>query len=490
MKINYSSILFFLLFVIQTVFVQATIAQTTHTGYFMRSQHNRSSLNPALRPEQGYIGLFGLNNIYANVNTNTLMLENFIFPASPKSQTFLHKNISTEKFLDNISSKNYANADFSYTLGSAGFYNGSDFWTIDLNIKAHADVNLPYDVFKFAKQGLSPNESVQYNLKDIQGVGISYAELGLGYSHPLLNNALVVGMKAKFLLGLGSMNFHIKKLTIDAGMDQWSIQSHATLEGTAPGLKPKYDENNRFDGIKMDGFTISGLGVGFDLGATYSLKNIGDPDMEKFFNRLTFSAALTDIGFISWSGKNSMYLATDPKNTVVTGNYNISFNSNDKSLNDQLKAIKDTIRNAINLLDNPEKENKSRTTALRMNMNLGMEYEFIKNKLSAGLLSSTYFNYSHHMTEYTLAGTYKPISWLEAGLSYSFIYSKFNTFGLALNIVPRSGMNVFLASDYVIAHVNSACIPTKSKALNFQFGLSVPIGSKKNTQPKCKNGTK
>ena len=477
MKTIYKNIRFIFLVVGISLFLSPATAQTTNVGYFMKSQHSKTSLNPALRPEQGYIGLPGFSNLFVDFKTNTFNLEHFIYPWYPKARTFLHEDITPEQFLNKISDNNYFDFDVSYTIASVGFYNESGFWTIDLGTRVFSSANVPYDVFKFAKQGLmtSDGEPVSnYNLKNIRGTATGYIELGVGHSRPFLDDKLVVGLKAKVLFGIANMDFNVKKLTMNTGENQWSIESEAVLKGSLPGFKPKYDEDGIFNGFEENGSAgLSGFGLGFDLGATYKLSGIMD---DEILDKFTFSAALTDIGFISWGKKSSMYLATNPTKTVLTGNYDISFGSDDNSLGDQFNSIGDTLKNAVNLVDTYK--NGGQTTALRVNMNLGLEYEFIANKLSAGILSTTRFNPSHAVTEFTLAGVYKPVDWFETGLSYSFVHSNFKTIGLALNIVPAKGFNMFFASDYIIPHVNSDFIPTSSKALNFQLGFSIPLGNK------------
>ncbi len=489
MKTIYKNIRFIFLFISMSLFLLPAVAQTTNTGYFMKSQFNKTSLNPALRPEHGYIGVPFLTNFSADYKTNTLNLETFMFLGGPAGSskntvTFLHEGVTTEQFMKNISENNYFNLDFSYTLGSVGFYKENGFWFIDLGVKGNVDFNLPRDVFKFAKQGLTTGEGEpveSYDLKDIRGTAIGYAELGVGHSRSFLEDKLVVGAKAKVLFGLANADFRVKQLSMNTGRDLWTMESEATLDATLPGFVPDYDEDGLFNGFKEKGNSgLGGFGLGFDLGATYKLSGLADVldgiVEEEILDRFTFSAALTDIGFISWSKKKSMHLATDPTKTVVAGDFDITFGDEGNNLGDQLDAIADTLKNAINLVETGK--NKGRTTGLRTKMNLGLEYEFIKDQLSAGVLSSTHFTPSHNVTEFTLAGAYKPIDWFEAGLSYSFVHGNFNTIGLALNFVPAKGINLFLASDYIIFHRNSDWIPTTSKAVNFQFGLTIPLGSK------------
>ena len=132
MKTIYKNIRFILLFIATSFFLLPAVAQTTNTGYFMKSQHNRTSLNPALRPEHGYIGIPGLSNVYVDYKTNSLNLETFMFPGEPAGSlkntvTFLHEGVTTEQFMSNIFNNNYANVDANWTIAGLGFYKGDGF---------------------------------------------------------------------------------------------------------------------------------------------------------------------------------------------------------------------------------------------------------------------------------------------------------------------------------------------------------------------------
>jgi len=488
MKTVCKNIHFIFLLIGTLLFLLPAVAQTSNTGYFMTSHHNRTSLNPALRPENGYIGVPGLSNICVDYKTNSLNLETFMFPGGPagslkNSVTFLHEGITTEQFMSNIFNNNYANFDVDWTFAGAGFYKDDGFWFVDLGIRAYANFNAPYDLFNFAKQGLtdSNGELVEgYDMKNIRGTATCYFELGVGHSRSFLDDKLVVGLKAKALFGLANGNLRVNKLDLNTGIDKWTVDANAAFEGTLPGFVPDYDEDGLFNGFKKEGHSgISGFGLGFDLGATYKLSCLADALNNEIFNRFTFSAAFTDIGFIGWSSKRTMYLATKKQEKPVTiaGDFIISTNGEGESLGDQIEVIFDKLKDAVNLEETGK--NSGRTTGLRTKMNWGLEYEIIENQLSAGILSTTYFTPVSNVTEFTLAGAYKPVNWFEAGLSYSFVYGNFKTFGLALNFVPSKGVNVFLASDYLIPRWNSDFIPTTSKAVNFQVGLTIPLESKK-----------
>ena len=91
-------------------------------------------------------------------------------------------------------------------------------------------------------------------------------------------------------------------------------------------------------------------------------------------------------------------------------------------------------------------------------------------------MSSTRLYSPKAYTELTLSGNYRPVKWFEATLSYSFIHSKFKTYGIALNFSP-SWINFFIGSDYMLTKVTPQCLPVSGDAMNLFMGVSVPLKS-------------
>ena len=487
---------FISLSILSLLIVSGITAQTTKADYFVNTSQTRSSLNPAFRPSQGYIGFPGGSNIYVDIKTNTLNLDHLLFPQDGDLLTFMHPDVSSTEFLNNMADDNYMAFDFNWKLLSAGWYVGDGFWTVDLGTRMYSDFSIPKSAFELMKVGFGDKEGEprSYDLKNIGGNATAFMEAGLGYSRSLLGNSLTVGAKAKILLGIGDMSMNIDKMNITHnGYGDWTAQSKARLNGSISGLAPKYKkkinkkgvEEELFDGFDTDeSLSISGSGFGLDLGAVYDFNKMSEgmsmPLISNIMSRVKVSAALTDIGFISWSGKNSMQLATDEKTTSFSPNdYIIGDEDGSKSLENHLDDVMGDFGEALNFKET--KERKGRTTSLRTNMNIGLEYEVWKDNLSIGLLSSTQFGEHHTTTEFTMSANYNPNkSWFATSLSHSFVHGAFETFGLAIHLAPSKGINLFLASDYLIPRVNSDFYPITAKGVNFQFGLSVPIGSRRN----------
>lgn len=461
------------------MFAQAGFCQTTKSDYFMETSYLRSSLNPALRPDQGYLVVPILPNIGANLQTNKFNLDNLTFKGPEgKRVTFMHQSVDVNDFLSNLSNDNYINMDMNIKLLGLGFYSGNKFWSVDLGVRTHADVNVPKSFFALLKKGFEQDRQISHDLSDLSATGQSFIELGVGHSRSFLKNHLTVGARVKLLGGLADFDLDAKSLKIEAGPDSWKAKSQVTLRGSAPGLEATYDDEDKFDGVDIDGFTISGYGVGFDVGAVYDLNHIL-PSL----NGLKVSFALNDIGFINWSKNNTIHLRSPETEVEITPTDYTYSKDNGSSLTDVLDDAFDDIKEAVNLKE--EGERRGRTSMLRMNMNMGVEYEIFKHRLSAGALYSARFGNYFTSSEFTLSVNGRLNSWVSTSVSYGFIHSKFDTFGFALHLAPSSGVNLFLASDYSIPHVSSDFVPTTSKALNFQIGISMPLGKK---QSKKKSG--
>jgi hypothetical protein len=466
---NHTKIIFALFGI--SFFISSAFGQSAHTEYFMSSSYFKTSFNPALRPTRGYIGIPGLTNISLGYRTNTFALDNFLYPGvgeNGKTGLFLNENVSYDQFMSGISDQNYLNLDLNETLLGFGFYVGNAFLTFDASLKVNAEVNIPKDVFDFLKKGVALDGSDKiYDLSGVSADAIAYGQIGLGGSFPLLDNSLLLGAKVNVLLGIANGRASLDEMKLNIGKDRWSVTgTQASIQTALKGLKPRYNYENRFDGFDSDDVAIgvNGFGVGFDLGAAFKLGYLVE-DKASFLNNFTVSAAVTDLGFINWDKANSLYLATDPKDIPISGDKEISFENSENIFADLEESFKD----AYNFKEKPnEIEGK---TNLKAKFNWGIEYAFSK-KINVGLLSTTWLNSTKAISEYTVGGAIKPIRGVEAGLSYSFIYGGFQTFGLSLHL----GSFFYIASDYVFPKTNSMFIPVSAKALNVQVGFAIPIG--------------
>ena len=439
-------------------------AQQIRTSYFMQSSTARTTMNPAYRPERGYVSIPVLGAVGASYGTNGIAVDNFIYPKNGETVTFMDNSVNTESFLNGLKDENQVNMDFGTQVLSGGWYAGKGFWTVDVSIKGLANIRAPKTLFEFMKKGNGSQST--YDIRNIRAYAEAYLETGVGYSRPITDK-LTVGGKVKLLWGVGSMDATIDQMHAEMGETSWKVTSTGTLQTNMKGLVPEMEEDEQgrdyYNSFDFDSPGLSGFGMGVDLGATYQLTE-----------NIMLSAAVLDLGFISWSKGGSTLGKLD--GTFDFNGFDLAIGENNgdiPSMGDQFDAIKEDFENLLHF----KKEGESgSTTRLRSTINIGGEYRLLENKLGIGLLSSTRLYSPKAYTELTLSGNYRPVKWFEATLSYSFIHSKFKTYGIALNFSP-SWINFFIGSDYMLTKVTPQCLPVSGNAMNLYMGVSVPLKS-------------
>lgn len=432
-------------------------AQQSRTSYFMKNSTISMKQNPAFRPERGYVSIPVLGMVNPSLSTNGLTLDQIVYPRGNDNVLFLDPSVDTNSFLDGLNDNNQVNFGLNTEIFGAGWYQDEVFWSFDVTLKANANFSVPKTLFEFIKKGTGPNGAA-YDMSDIMMRGESYIEAGVGYSRPI-DDKLTVGGKLKFLLGVGAVKAQIDRMHAVMNEGQWQITTQGTLNASINGLttESEVDDSGReyIDNYDVDGVGLAGFGAGIDLGASYRLTD-----------KITLSGALLDFGFISWG--SGVYGVSDGSFNFDGFDLAIDGSNN---MNDQFDALTEDLEDLIRFR---EEGKKGRGTMLRPTLNIGGEYSLLPNKLSFGLLSSTRFYQPKAFTELTVSANYRPINWFEGTLSYSFIHSKFKTFGLALNFSP-SWINFFIGSDFMLGKVTSECIPINSSAADAYIGISVPL---------------
>lgn len=412
-------------------------AQYLRSSYFMEGSSTRIQLNPALQPKRGYVNLPGIGSVNAEVATNSLGIQDVIDVFDSDGEFY-----NNDKFYNRLKGMNEVNISANTDVISFGFYKGKGFWSFNVGARADVDATIPKTMFDYLRATDADNFSWSGESFDIRNEKLrlnAYIEVGAGYSRAI-NERLTVGGKAKLLLGAGNINLNINQLYMygkDAGIDsEFQLKTDAYLEASAKGLDLE-EENGYITDLDYNSFGISGYGAGIDLGASYQV-----------MKNLTVSAAILDLGFISW-GKSSTQIAESDKNTTIDKN---NYSESSDVLDFDLFGLK-------------KKENKSRTTSLSPTMVIGGEYELLNNKLGLGLLSTTRFGQLKTYSELTFSANYRPNTLINTTLSYSMLQGG-ETFGIAFKIGP-----LMLGTDYMYFGNNS-------KHVNAFIGLSIPLGKK------------
>ena len=440
-------------------------AQGLRTSYFMDNVPARLKMNPAFQPMKGYFGIPVLGSLGAMISSNSLSISDFS-DIMDDENGFL-----SQKFIDNLEDDNTMTIDFNTDVLSFGFYAGRSFWSINVGARVIFNASIPKTMFEFARNSGNIEVGDSYDIEDFNINANAYAEVGLGYSRKV-NDRLYVGARVKALLGAGNIDAQINRISVNAtgDADSWSVVTDGRLEASMKGLELVNDEGTPYiNDVDMDSFGISGFGLGFDLGASYEV-----------INNLHVSAAVLDLGFISW-GKSSTKVATANQTFIyqtLASDAGISTNPEDyegmteEEINDLIENY--VPENASDILDydlfrfTEEEEVSGRTTSLVSTLNVGAEYTFWENRFGIGLLSSTQFVSPKSYSELTVSANFRPGNAFGATLSYSFLRGK--TIGLGIKLG-----NFFIGTDYMM---------TKSfddaQRLNAYLGMTLGFGKKHN----------
>lgn len=447
--------------------VVTATAQSLNSAYFTDGYKFRHTMNPAYGNDQSYVSIPALGNI--NVRTqgdfgyDAIIKTNPVPNGNKTMTTFLNPYIDAATALDGFSDgNNRIVGNVGVTILSAGFKAWGGYNTIEINAKAHFGVSLPYELFEFAKN----TGNKDYNIGEINAGAVSYAEIAFGHSRRLTDK-LRAGAKLKVLLGIGRADVKMENVQAQLNdANKWIISADAQADVSMKGFtykqktkeyKQKAGSYDYVNNVDVSGAGIGGFGLGVDLGATYKLND-----------DWSFSAALLDLGFISWS--NDMQARNMSKQFTFDGFHDAEVSkSSPNSLKKQGESYSDQLAEFANLQDQGDKG--GRTTGIGSTLNVGAEYTLpMYRKLSFGLLSSTRFQGAYSWTEARLSANWEPLRWLDGGMSLG-VGSFGASAGWLVNIHPK-GYNFFIGMDHILGKQSKEWIPLSSKA-SINLGMNI-----------------
>ena len=437
-------------------------AQNTNSGYFLDGYTYRYQMNPAIGNDKGFVSMPGLGNLNVAVRGN-LHLRDVIYNVNGKTCLFTNPGISASEVLDGFSDRNKLNADVKANVLSAGFKAFNGYNTISINARSAVNAVVPQSFIELAKEGVS---NKTYEISDLGARGIGFAEIALNHSHDIKAvKGLRIGATAKFLLGIASLDaqFHNAHLTL--GENEWTATTNAEVFANIGGfqyeMSDKKDRHQYVDGANLDGdgsIGVNGFGMAFDLGATYK------------WNNFNFSAAVLDLGFISYS--KTQVASTNGDRTFNTNAY--TFNPDDdadNSFSSEWKRMRNGLEDLYQLQNMGEQG--SHGMSLGATVNLGAEYELpAYRKVHFGLLSSTRIHGKYSWTEARLSANYAPAKVFS--MDANVVAGTYGVgFGWLLNF-HTTGFNFFLGMDQTLGKVTKQFAPLSSNAsvnlgMNFLF---------------------
>lgn len=486
----------------------ASALAMTSSAQFLRTSYLQDvpyslQMNPAQVPSHGYLSPI-LGPLSVTMQSNSFGTGD-IKDIFDKDGDYY----KSSDFMDKLNDENKLNMNMAWDQISFGWFNDQNFWSFNTGTRIEMGATIPKSIFTFMNDmngSMLDNETWKKGLNaDLAGERIAmqvYQEVGLGYARKI-NDKLTVGGKVKLLLGVANLDFEVKQMDVKtpSGIDidkisnlpantsidwskykngdykndpsgilqairneigahgQASVNVEATGKASMGGLEWKYatdksGNNTYINGADFKGFKISGYGFGLDLGATYEV-----------MDNLEITAAITDLGFISWSKSESKEVNAnlsrtydlDQDETKTVGGKTVY------GLYDFANAVASNDVVNFDMLDMNDSEGDSYTTSLYTTLALGGQYT-VGEKLVVGALYTGRFAKPKTVSELTLSAAYNLSAWANIALSYSMIQSAGKSFGLGLKLGP-----LYVGTDYFFYGKNTQCA-------NVLAGLSIPLG--------------
>ena len=446
-----------------------TSAQELRTSYFMETSNYRHQMNPALL-DSPYFGL-----LFSNINigmTGNIGAKQFIFDTNGlpgytgnyRYTTFMDPNVDAKTFLNKLHDKNRFDLYLNYNLFSVGFKAWGGVNLLELNLRSNTNLTLPKGLFEFAK---TAGEKEHY---EFGGLGMrtqNYMELALGHSRDI-NKQWRVGGKLKFLIGAAYADFTADNVTLDMTEDAWRIQSNAQVKASLlksdviheDPSKNSADGRPRVKELDNFGFSLPGFGMALDLGVTY-----------KPIENLTLSAAITDLGFISW--KNTHH-ASSQGDYTFDGFDNIYIGSDKdqtEDIDDQFDQIGDDLEEMFSVYDDGT---KTATQALAATLNVGAEYKLpAYDKLKFGFLYTSRIHGKYSWHQGMLNVGVRPVKWFECNVNGAVTSTGVTAGGMLSLKAPH--FNFYIAADRFFSKMGKQGVPLNSSNGNITFGMTFPL---------------
>ncbi len=437
-----------------SMLVALSASAQLRTAYFMDGSYFRTDMNPALIPTRGYVALPAISGTGVTVGSNFLSVDNFFYNRDGETVIALDSRVSESEFLGKLPEINKFGINADVNILGIGFVSKGIFWNFGVKARVNGDLSIDKDVFRMLKQLGNNTYDASHTSVDVS----AFTEIYLGTCLSV-TDWLRIGARLKGLIGVANLSMSETKTSAVVSSDEVAgmVRSNLRLNGVMVNPNYPVGSNIVIEDLmdwSLVGQNIKSGGFGVDLGAEARL----------FKEKLRVSAAITDLGFIKWSGK-----------TKAMAEHHSYFNYRGVDFD----SGETDIDSGSSTLSAPS-DGEGYTQRLNCVLNLGAEYNLLNNHIAVGLLSHTEFRATHTISELTASVNFRLGSSFTTTVSHTFCgRNRAGIYGFALNAHP-AGFNFFVGMDYIdskyVKVAGKFPVPKFAKSLNFYFGLGFNLG--------------
>lgn len=428
-------------------------SQTEGTLYFMNSLPQVVEANPAIMPRYktsiGLPAISSFGGVYAN---NGFALGDYITNVDGVSR------INLSEWTKSLAEKNYLNLSVYADIFRVGLRISPKWYIMaSSTVKQYNSTMIPKGLATILVDGTASIVD-SYSNTSPQAELFSYVQTSLGAAYQI-NDKITVGGRIKYLNGLTSVTTENSSLIVQVD-NTYQITVTGDVKINTAGVTKTGQGNYEFD---YDFGNNTGWGL--DVGATF-----------KFMEKLTLSASINDLGFITWRNNTHQY-SLDP----ATAQYKFSGFDVNQLLNDNSGYLKQQLDSLAEKFEMMESSAESYTTSLPAKFYLAGKYELMRN-LSVGTLFFGESFRDRFSTGLTASLNKDFGKWVSASFTYTVSNRSYNNIGLGVsfNLSPVQlyvvGDNLLMAPASMIAgdsfndYLNNSQLLTLRAGLNLVFG--------------------
>jgi hypothetical protein len=428
-----------------TVSAQIGLSQNLINFYNFDNVNQSLMVNPSGQHHfRTVVGIPAISGVNVHVQNTVFQLGEY-FNNNPSQENI--NNIVTS-----LSERERLNFYQSADLLFVGFGLKKGYLSFGVQQEATLNTVLPGDLFKFLYYGNEgSNNALNIDATTLNMEALIQINYHLGYQHYLLDSALIVGGRFKFISGTAHAHLRNADINVYADMFEWTIKTNVLMESSGSAYLEDYGSLNPIELIKP-----GNPGWGVDLGATYLLP------------KMKFSGAILNVGQISWKVDNKMYQS---KGEYTWEGIVISENDYDQDID----AIGDSI---IEALEFEEIAPYNYKTSLPSKVLLNYEFSLSpKHAFAATYQGDIWKGSIYHTMGVTYIGRYaKRFNLL---LGYSKQLDGNNNIGLGLS-TAMGPLQFYILSDNAWGFYK----PSELSSTSVRLGLNLVIFDRKTPKEK------
>lgn len=450
----------FFLIIVLLIMVAPVMAQTEFSLYRLNGNLAQANmLNPAFAPNSKVIiGLPVVSSIHFSFDNDGIAFRDIFKNSETDSLA-----VDTVSLFSKLKASNQIRLNEAIQLFYLGIRGKKGFLSFAIHQVSETRFNYPGDLVGWAIRGPASQHYVgkPLDFSNFYGKSIVYNKISLNYARDITPH-LRLGVRYNYLLGVAAAESERINGSLLMSADSVSL-STGTIQANTAGID-FFDQDN----LNNSDYTnyllkTKNKGMSIDLGATYDVTD-----------RLTVSAAVNDLGYISWKDYTRNY-RIDPITYTFRG-FDVLDYINQEPGEEFLKSELDSLENLYNATETTGTKFK---TSLIGKFYAGVNFKILKVNNFSALLYLDLFQKKINPA-LSLGYNIQLGRLLNATVGVTYQDGKINNVGggLALKLTY---MQIYATSD----RANSFVYPARASRADLHMGMNLVFG-KANKKDKVK----